>query len=288
MGLVVDKNLELEQQNLALEAINTLLENQIKKQQNLSSNNQHSRELEQQNLLLEQINEFILDNNQKSLDNIFSIVSHELRTPLVPIKAYTKMILEGKFGPVNQEQISKLDTITKNVRTLEKIIESSIESKKIEMDSFVLKLEKHDISKIFEDVIKEFEKQLVEKNIKVTIPNTRYFTTCDYGLIKHMFEHIIKNSISAISRCGEIALSIEQTNSETLIKISDSGCGVPQGQIHKLFSKLHQADMSDTREKGGLGMGLYFCKQIAKLHGGKIYIQSKENEGTTVSISIRR
>lgn len=286
MNLVAETNRELEQQNLVLEAINMLLESQVQKLQDQSEKDQQRRELEQQNQFLEQVNEFILDNNQKSLDNIFSIVSHELRTPLVPIKAYTKMILEGKFGPVNQEQISKLDNIAKNVKTLEKIIESSIESKKIEMNLFVPKLEKHDINKIFEDVIKELEAQLVEKNIKITMPNTRYFVTCDHDLIKHMFEHLVKNAISSISQHGNITLSIEQASSETLIKISDDGCGMPEGQIHKLFSKFHQIDISSTREKGGLGMGLYFCKQAAKLHGGQISIQSKEGKGTTVSVTI--
>lgn len=286
MKLVAEKSCELEQQNVILETINALLETIIQKFQN-SPTDKKRRELEQQNLFLEHINEFILDNNQKSLDNIFSIVSHELRTPLVPIKAYTKMILEGKFGPVNQEQISKLDTITKNVTTLEKIIESSIESKKIETGLMLPKMAKQDINKIFEDAVKEFEKQLLEKNIKLTIPDTRFFATCDYDLIKRMFEHLIKNAIFAIDKNGNIILSIEQIDSKTLIKISDDGCGIPEGQIHKLFSKLHQIDMSNTREKGGLGMGLYFCRQISNLHGGQISIVSKADCGTTISVIIK-
>lgn len=286
MKLVAEKSRELEQQNLALEEINTLLENTIQKFQN-SPNNEKSRELEQQNLFLEQINKFILDNNQKSLDDIFSIVSHELRTPLVPIKAYTKMVLEGKFGPVNEQQISKLDIITKNVATLEKIIESSIDSKKIEAGVFLPKLEKHDICKIFKDAIQEYEKQLLEKNIEMSIPNTGSVVTCDYGLIKRMFGHLIKNAISAITKNGCITLSVEQTNSKTLIKISDDGCGMPEEQIPKLFSKLHQIDMSNTRENGGLGIGLYFCKQVSEIHGGTISIESRKDHGTTISIIIK-
>ncbi|NDB33230.1 MAG: sensor histidine kinase [Nitrososphaeria archaeon] len=286
MKLVAEKNREIEQQNLALEAINTLLETAIKKYQN-SPNDEKSREIEQQNLLLEQINEFILDNNQKSLDNIFSIVSHELRTPLVPIKAYAKMILEGKFGPVNSDQISKLNTITKNVTILEKIIESSIDSKKIESGLFLPRIAKHDLNKIFEDAVREFEKEILEKNIKIDIPHDRYFITCDYDLIKRLFEHLIKNAIFAIDKNGIIMLSIEQKDSKTVLKISDNGHGIPQEKIQELFSKLHQVDMSNTREKGGLGIGLYFCKQVSEFHDGQISIASNDGQGTTVTVIIK-
>lgn len=284
MKLVADTCSELEQQNLILEAINEALENMIYKSQKLESEHE-KKELLQQNLFLEQINDFILDDNKKSIDNIFSIISHELRTPLVPIKVYVKMILEGKFGLVNQEQISKLEIIGKNILALEKIIESSIESKKIESGLVSLKLEKNDITQIFEDAAREFEKQLIERNIKLSVTQTKYFIICDYYLIRRLFTALIRNSITAMNHGGNIVLTIEQTDKETKIRIHDTGCGIPGEKIPQLFSKLHQVDMSNTREVVGLGMGLYFCKLVVDMHNGNISIQSKMGHGTTTLIT---
>lgn len=285
MNVIADKYSELEQQNLILEAINEVLENMVHTSQQVESDHE-KKEMEQQNLLLEQINDFILDDNKKSIDNIFSMISHELRTPLVPIKTYTQMILQGKFGLVNQEQASKLDIIEKNIHILEKILEFSTDVKKIESGQILLKLEKNDIIKIFENGAMEFEKQLIEKNIKLSVPQARYFIICDYYLIKRFFTVIIQNSITAMNHGGNLVLAIEQTNKETKIRISDTGCGIAEEKIHHLFSKLHQVDMSNTRKIGGLGMGLYFCKLVVDIHNGDISVQSKVGHGTTILITL--
>lgn len=286
MNIIADKYSELEQRNLIVEAINDVLENMIHTSQKFESDHE-KREMEQQNLFLEQINDFILEDNKKSINNIFSILSHELRTPLVPIKAYTQMILQGKFGLVNQEQASKLDIIEKNIHILEKIIEFSTDIKKIESGQFLLKLEKNDIVKIFENEAMEFEKQLIERNIKLSVPQARYFVICDYYLIKRLFTAIIRNSITAMNTGGNLVLAIEQTNKETKIRISDTGYGIPEEKTHHLFSKLHQVDMSNTRNSGGLGMGLYFCKLVVNMHNGNISAQSKVGgHGTTILITL--
>ncbi|NDB32952.1 MAG: sensor histidine kinase [Nitrososphaeria archaeon] len=285
MNIVAEKQREVEQQNLLLEAINALLEDAVKKFQNLPQNHEKN-ELKQQNMLLEQINSFILDNNQKSIESIFSIVSHELRTPLAPIKAYSKMILDGKFGSINQDQMAKLSTICQNVSTLEQIIQSSIDSKKIETGLLSPKLEKCDIVSIMEDARKQLEDQINEKNITFSVPAKRHFITCDHDLMKRMLVEIIKNSIVAVPKGGNIMLSVEQLDGKTQIKISDNGCGIPKNKITGLFSKLYQIDQSNTREKSGLGVGLFFCKQIVEAHNGTISIHS-EGQGTTVSITLK-
>lgn len=286
MNLVSEKSREIEQQNLLLEAINTLLEEAVRKFQNLPQDHE-KKELEQQNMLLEQINSFILDNNQKSLDSIFSIVSHELRTPLVPIKAYSQMILDGKFGPITQDQAAKIDMICKNVSTLEQIIQSSIDSKKIESGMLVLKLEKNDIVSIFDGARKQLADQINKKDISFSIPTKRYFVSCDSDLIRRVFVEIIKNSIAAVPQGGNIALSILQFPDKIQIDVSDNGCGIPKNKISEVFSKLYQTDMSNIREKSGLGVGLFFCKQIVEAHGGAIFIQSTEGHGTTVQITLK-
>lgn len=285
MKIIADKYSELEQQNLILEAINEVLENMTHKSQTVESVHE-TKEMEQQNLFLEEINDFILDNNKKSIDSIFSIISHELRTPLVSIKAYVQMILEGKFGSLNLQQASKLDIVEKNILILEKILKFSTDVQKLESGRASLKLEKNDIVKIFENVAMEFEKQLIARNIKLSVPQVRYFVICDYYLIKQLFTEIISNSITAMNHGGNLVLEIEQTNKKTNIRISDTGCGIPEEKIHHLFSKLYQVDMSNTRNIGGLGMGLYFCKLVVDMHNGNISAQSKVDHGTTMLITL--
>jgi signal transduction histidine kinase len=286
MNPVSDKLRELEQENTLLETITDFLESEIRKLQN-PAHNHEKNELEQQNILLDQINSFILDNNQKSLDNVFSIISHELRTPLVPIKTYSQMLLDGKFGTITQVQMAKLNVICTNVSTLEEIIRNSIDSKKIESGMLVPKLEKNDIVSIFVDAKKHLIDQLNKKEITVSIPAERYFVRCDLDLMKRVFVEIIKNSISAIPRGGNIILSVLQLNDNIQIDVSDNGYGIPKNKISEILSKLYQTDMSSTRENSGLGMGLFLCKQIVDAHGGALLIQSDVGHGTTVKIVLK-
>jgi signal transduction histidine kinase len=197
------------------------------------------------------------------------------------------MLLDGKFGTITQVQMAKLNVICTNVSTLEEIIRNSIDSKKIESGMLVPKLEKNDIVSIFVDAKKHLIDQLNKKEITVSIPAERYFVRCDLDLMKRVFVEIIKNSISAIPRGGNIILSVLQLNDNIQIDVSDNGYGIPKNKISEILSKLYQTDMSSTRENSGLGMGLFLCKQIVDAHGGALLIQSDVGHGTTVKIVLK-
>jgi signal transduction histidine kinase len=283
MTLEADKRLEVEQENILLSTINETLENTLHDLRSIRNDD----ELKNPNVFLDQVNDFILENKQESINNIFSIISHELRTPLVPIKAYVKMILEGKFGTLNEQQMAKLDTVTENISTLEKIIDRSLSLKKIEEGSFSICLEKTSLKQIFQDSIKNLQAQLTSKQISLVMPERDHIITCDKRLILAIFEEILRNAITAIGGVGQITLSADQTSAETTIKITDTGHGIAENKIQGVFARMHQIDMSNTRPHGGLGIGLYYCKKIIDAHNGSIAIQSKENQGTEITLTLK-
>lgn len=283
MTLEADKQREMEQENLLLSTINKTLENTLHDLRSIHNND----ELKNPNVLLDQVNDFILENKQESINNIFSIISHELRTPLVPIRAYVKMILEGKFGTLNEQQMAKLDAVTENIDALEKIIDRSLNLKKIEEGSFSINLEKISLKQIFQDSIKNLKIPLTSKQISLAMPESDYIITCDKRLIFATFEEILRNAVTAIDGIGQITLSADQTSTETTIKITDTGHGIAENKIQGIFARMHQIDISNTRPHGGLGIGLYYCKKIADAHKGNIAIQSKENQGTEVTLTLK-
>lgn len=243
------------------------------------------RELEQEKILLRGVQD-ILDQKYVKMDELCTIISHEFKTPLVPIKAYLEMLLEGNFGKLTKIQEEKLSTIRANTGRLSELIEDIIEFKKIEMEGLKIQKKKVILSKVITDSIKEVQHMAKENKINIIYDPSPIAIICDPGRISKVLIHIIKNSLDTATHSSRIGVYVMDGKNEVEITVKDNGMGITKEKQKSIFEKFNQVDMSSTRERGGIGLGLYLSKKIIKLHGGKIWVESEVGKGTEVHFSL--
>lgn len=206
-------------------------------------------------------------------------IAHELRNPLNVIETARYYI--DQFLPEKSNDISaKLEIISKNVKRASKIINSLLEySRHSEYEN-----ESIDLEKLVADTMALIEKEFIARNIEYIFegkPNT--FAYFNMDSLKQVLLNIIINAIQAMPNGGQLVISIKKSREKSVdIQISDTGVGIPEENLPRLFSPFFT-----TKEVGvGTGLGLYVSHMIIEREGGKILVDSKLNEGTTFTISL--
>lgn len=280
-----DKFKELEQEKLLLMEINDILVQQINELRTGKSSMgvDKGREIEQENIILTEIARQ-LEEKEVKLDDFFPNLSHELRTRLVPAKAYLEMLSLEKFGKINEVQSKKLAVVKDSIFSLSQFITNILTSTKIEMGQFVFSRKNCDLGKIITNTLSMLNLQISKSGTKIIFKDPQMVVLCDEGLLVNVFTNLIQNSLNAIGDGGEIEISIIDDKKEILVTIRDTGKGIAKEHVERIFDKFYRTDRSLSC--GGLGFGLYFCKQIISIHGGKIWASSEIGTGTSIHFTL--
>ena len=227
--------------------------------------------------------------NIKKMENIrkdFVVaVSHELKTPLTAIKGYVET-LEDEIE--NSQQKEFIEIISHSVSRLEKIVEDLINLSQLEDNNVKLALETVDIRKIVENVVSLYTKKAREKGIefKIDIQDVPLIIA-DGFRIEQMLINLIDNSVRYTEK-GKVSVCISyQKDSATIkIEIADTGIGIPNHHLPRIFERFYVVDKARSRQTGGTGLGLSIVKHIVLLHNGTIDVESEENKGTKFTIHL--
>ncbi len=204
-----------------------------------------------------------------------ALASHQLRTPLSIIKWYIDFLIAGDAGQLSQEQIKYLKEVYKsNERSIE-LVNALLDVSRIDLGTFSIEPKPTNLIERMESAITKFMPEIKAKKIKLE----KHFDelpiiNLDPRLTKIVFENIISNSIKYTPEGGTVQLDIKKTDRDVLIKISDTGCGIPREQQPKIFTKLFRADNVKKIESIGTGLGLYIARAVIEKSGGKIWFQS--------------
>ena len=280
---------ELEQDVEIKNGYITALEEQNNEPYENSTDHWH-KEREQENQMFKELIESLEAKTSSNMGQLFSMISHELKTPLVPIQTYVKMLKEERFGNLNEIQKEKLGIVYSNSIALGKLIQSMLDYQKLSSGSMEMKKEENNIEKILSDAFaslsSEFNQKEIEKMVSV---EGNIELICDAQRISQVLTALLDNSLKAIQpKLGKINVSVSQSENRVTVSVHDNGCGIPKEQLDKVFSGFYQVDMSNTREKGGVGLGLSICQKIIDAHDGKIWIESELDKGTTINFTLPR
>lgn len=207
-------------------------------------------------------------------------VSHELKTPLTSIKGFVETLLDGalddkennrNFLKIIKDHADRLDSLVNDLLTL-----SHLESKEIT-------LEKKDVNlrQLAEEVMLGFGSQLRNKNIDIKDelpPN--FMLKADKNRIAQVFTNLIDNAIKFNKEKGFIKIYSRATDGGIKITVEDSGIGIPEKQIARIFERFYRVDKARSRELGGTGLGLSIVKHIVELHDGTVGVESAEGFGS--------
>jgi len=213
-------------------------------------------------------------------------VSHELRTPLTTIKSYAETLLEGALE--EPSIASQFTTVINNeADRMTRIVNDLLELSRLDNKQISWEKQPLNITKVLKDVISKMEVNAMRKNQKLTFNGAK-----DYGLesfadrdkMEQVFQNILSNAIKYTPEGGRIDVDLGMKGEMIEITITDTGIGIPEKDLPRIFERFYRVDKTRSREMGGTGLGLSIAKEIVEAHGGKIVIESKPGQGTKVKI----
>lgn len=228
----------------------------------------------------------------KDKDDLLAIVSHDLKNPLA--------VIETSLDVLNEDHDSKLSDMAQDLIRRSKnsakfalnLITDLLDLARLE-GGIKLDFEKINISEMMRNVLDGLELKAREKKIQLSISEDKsYEIFGDYGRIIQVIHNIVGNSLKFTPEGGNIDISItsedqgEGKERNLIIKVKDTGPGIPSDKIDKIFNKFEQARTSDRAI--GTGLGLAICKNIVQMHNGQISVDSVEGEGATFTIVLPR
>lgn len=244
--------------------------------------------LERMSDALKRANRLLMEED-KNKNNILSNLSHELRTPLVPIKGYIDLLISDRLGRVSDEHKEIFNIIEKSMNRLSNTIDQLIEASKtvLSNEKDELFIEKYDLISQLKGIIKIEEILAKKKNIKISLKGKDYLEVkWDINKMETVFLNLIDNAIKFNREGGKVEIKIDERKEIVEIYVKDTGVGIEDSKIDRIFEKFYQVDSSSTRAYGGLGMGLYLVKSIVDLHDGTIQVVSTSEEGTVFKLEI--
>ncbi len=230
-------------------------------------------------------NERLISAN-KARSEFLTIISHELRTPLTSVIGYS-IILKGKAqGKLNEKQEFFVDNVLASSKHLLDLINSILDMAKIESGKLEMIFEEISVPETIRETLKLLKEKAAEHKIvlKTEFDPVLPVIKADRQKFKQILFNLLSNAIKfSKDRGGIVTVSAEKEGNMAKISVSDTGIGIKEEDIPKLFQKFEQLDSGISRKYDGTGLGLSITKHLVELHGGKITVKSKYGSGSTFS-----
>lgn len=235
-------------------------------------------ELKNKNEELKDANEHLKQLDQAKSE-FLSIASHQLRTPLTGIKGYLSMMLDGDFGKFSSKQNTILKDVFLASDRMTKLVNVFLNVSRIESGRLKLDLQEVEISDIIKKSIEDLKSNAELKGIKLSFEDLRkkqdkIKIKLDADKIKDAFLNLIDNSIKYTTK-GTVNVELNCDDKNILIKIRDTGIGLSEEEIDRLFAKFSRGNDSAKINTDGSGLGLYIARKMIEIHGGKIWAESE-------------
>ncbi len=220
---------------------------------------------------------------------LISLASHQLRTPLSAINWYTEALVKEEMGKLNPDQKKYMTQIRQANQKMISMVYDFLNVSRIELGTMTIKLSKTDATELAKSTIEEIKPILHEKKISLKEhygPGLKNLEA-DQKILRVILQNLLTNAAKYTAPKGKISINIS-INKQGILKlvVADNGYGIPKNQQSKIFSKLFRAGNATKLDAEGNGLGLYLVKSFVDLCQGKISFTSKENIGTTFTVTL--
>ncbi len=220
---------------------------------------------------------------ERAKAEFISTISHELRTPLTSIKGSLSLALNGALGEIPAGPRRMLDIAHNNCDRLTLLINDILELEKIEDGKLVFCLEPLDLVGVVRQSIvanASYGDKFGVKFSLLDVPNGEVTVNGDGNRLLQVLDNLLSNAAKFSKNGDKVEILIESKDDSAIITVRDKGVGIDESQRTRLFERFTQVDSSDTRSKGGTGLGLPIARSIVESHGGTLDFISKVGEGT--------
>ncbi len=227
---------------------------------------------------------------------LVNVVSHELRTPLTAIRNALFLLRGPRLGPLSSGQNRFVDLAKRNVEQLIDIVNDLLDLSKIEAGKMHLDLEPTSMSQPITDVLLALEPQAEEKGVSLqaTLATDLPQVHGHAASIQRVVVNLVANAIKFTERGGRVSVAVALAEGDEVegeggavrVTVSDSGVGIPQDQLESIFEKFHQVEAQDRKLAPGTGLGLSICRELVKVHHGRIWAESEPGRGSRFSFVV--
>lgn len=225
----------------------------------------------------------------RSKSEFISIAAHQLRTPLSAIKWTIHMVINGDLGPLNPSQVKLLNNGYETNEKMIQLVNDLLNVARIEDGRFGYDFKQNDLLKVINSVIGGVKHMSSEKAVTVELiapAEGLGLFVFDTNKTALALQNLVDNAVKYTPAGGKVTVTVEKADPYVRVTVKDTGIGVPQEQLSRLFTKFFRAENALHMQTSGSGLGLYIVKNIILRHGGKFDVQSKEGEGSTFSVTL--
>ena len=214
-------------------------------------------------------------------------VSHELRTPLTSIKSYAETLLDGALD--DRESAERfLGVINSEADRMTRLVRDLLQLSRLDNQQLKWNMEEMSFVNLVKSAVEKMEmearnkNQMLESYVIGDVPNIE----ADYGRIEQVVFNLLSNAIKYTPESGKISVYIGKTKNEVYMKVTDTGIGIPENDLPRIFERFYRVDKARSREMGGTGLGLAIAREIVEAHSGVITIISERDKGTEVLVRL--
>jgi len=263
--------------------IGSLSKSFVYMQENLLNRTKKLKDLTKK--LESQKKELELANKEK--DDFLANMSHELKTPLNSINVISSVMSKNKSGNLKEKDIQNINIINKAGKDLLELINDVLDISKLEAGEISINNDDIDVFNFFTEIYDGFKMQAKLKSFdfELICDKDIGFIHTDELRLKQIVKNLLSNAFK-FTHEGFIKISVEKNDKFLDVSVEDTGIGIAQEKLERIFDRFKQADGSTTRKFGGTGLGLAISKQLTNLLGGDISVESAKNVGSTFKFSI--
>jgi two-component system, OmpR family, sensor kinase len=212
--------------------------------------------------------------------------SHELRTPLTSISGHARMLDEWALEEDPERAKRSVGAIRREAGRMRALVESLLTLARGD-EGPPLEVGRHDLAAVAEEAAQTARSAADGKvSVEYVPAGRRVEATVDRGRVLQVASILLDNAVNYTPRGGSVTVKVEERDGRAVLKVSDTGVGIPEEEMPLIFERFHQAE--ESRASGGAGLGLAIARQIAEAHGGKIEAKSMPGEGSTFTLSLPR
>lgn len=237
-------------------------------------------------LKLEKVETETLRNLDQIKSHFFANISHEFRTPLTLILGQIESVMSSG---IDIKEKGKLQVANRNARRLLILINELLDLSKLEAGSMELKAARYNIVSFLKSLFYSFESLAVTKKIELGfVATTDHIPVLfDPDKMEKVFYNLMSNAFKFTPENGKIEVAIAlDKNNLVVIRVKDTGCGIPEDRLKNIFDRFYQVDGSSTREHEGTGIGLALAKELVELHKGKLAVKSAVDIGSEFILTL--
>lgn len=213
-------------------------------------------------------------------------VSHELRTPITSIQGFSETLLDGA-AEEKETRDDFLKIIFDESKRIQLLVDDLLILSKLESDSFMLHVSTFDVERLVADIEKVLQRRAKKKQIGLTLKVEEGLTLqADEEKVRQVLLNLLTNALSYTAEGGAVSLTAYNEGEMTCFAVKDSGVGIANEHLSRLFERFYRIDKDRSRNTGGTGLGLAIVKHIVEVHKGLVEVSSELNKGTTFTVKI--